>query len=145
MPNTGHSKPVEAILKYAVTKQFWLTSIIYFDHTMEVNQSWTFWLLEFFKISSFVFHWRKKVIQFWNNLRVGKWWLNLHFLVIDSFSAWLLQREAKQKWKLCELKPVLVFCEQQRSTWSKACFMQNLKANFSSLFSHYFMFGCLCK
>lgn len=29
----------------------------------------------FFKTSSFVFHCRKKVLQFWNDLRVSKWWV----------------------------------------------------------------------
>ncbi len=31
----------------------------------------------FFKISSFVFHNRRKVIQVWNGMRVSKWWQNL--------------------------------------------------------------------
>jgi len=28
----------------------------------------------FFKISSFVFNRRKKLIQFWNNMRASQWW-----------------------------------------------------------------------
>ncbi len=33
----------------------------------------------FFKICSFVFSRRKKVIQVWNNMRMSEWWLNVHF------------------------------------------------------------------
>jgi len=38
----------------------------------------TVWLPTFFKISSFVFNRRKKLIQVWNNSRVSKWCHNLH-------------------------------------------------------------------
>jgi len=40
-----------------------------FNHTMEVNK--TVWLPTFFKISSFVFHRRKKKhwnVEFWNDM-----------------------------------------------------------------------------
>ncbi len=39
----------------------------------------TFWLPAFFKISSFIFNIRKKLIQVWNDMRVSKWWQNLIF------------------------------------------------------------------
>ncbi len=41
----------------------------------------------FFKISSFVFFRRKKLIQVWNNLKVTKWWQNFHFWVNYPFKA----------------------------------------------------------
>ncbi len=45
----------------------------------------TFWLPTFFKISSFVFNWRKKLIQVWLNSRVSKWWQKYHFWVNYPF------------------------------------------------------------
>ncbi len=46
-------------------------------NTMEVNgYRQLFWRPTFFKISSFVFSRRKKLIQVWNKLRVSKWWQN---------------------------------------------------------------------
>ncbi len=43
-------------------------------YTMEVNGYQQFWLPTFFKIYIFVFNRRKKIVQFWNYLRVIKWW-----------------------------------------------------------------------
>ncbi len=55
-------------------------------NTMEVNgeQVW------FFKISSFVFSIRKKRIQVWNDMRVSKWWHDLHFWVNYPFKSGLI-------------------------------------------------------
>jgi len=69
-----------------------LTSIvfIYLFFHMEVDGAhqvvlvcyWLVTMLAFFKISSFVFRRRTKLIQVWNNLRlrVNKWWDDFHFL-----------------------------------------------------------------
>ncbi len=39
----------------------------------------------FFKISSFMFNIRKKSVQDWNDMRVSKWWQNVHFWVNYPF------------------------------------------------------------
>ncbi len=39
---------------------------------MEDSGTKTFWLPKFFKISSFMFHRRKKVKQVWNDMRMSK-------------------------------------------------------------------------
>jgi len=53
-------------------------------NTMEVNGAK---VPIVFKISSFVFSKRKKLIQVWNNLRVSKWWQNFHFWVEYPFKS----------------------------------------------------------
>ncbi len=45
----------------------------------------TAWLQTFFKISSFVFCWTKKLIQVWSYLRVSKWWQIFRFWVNYPF------------------------------------------------------------
>jgi len=56
---------------------------------MEVNgcRQLSGWFPTFFKISSFVFSRRKKLTQIWNNLRVRKWWQNVHVWVNNPFNA----------------------------------------------------------
>ncbi len=59
---------------------------IYFA-TMEVNgDQQLFGSSKVFKISSFVFNIRKKLIQIWNNMSVSKWRQNVHFWVTYSFN-----------------------------------------------------------
>ncbi len=58
---------------------------IYFP-TMEVNgDQQLFGSSKLFKISSFVFNIKKRLIQVWNDMRVSKWWQNFHFWVNYSF------------------------------------------------------------
>ncbi len=57
------------------------TEIYYMDKsTMQVKGIKTLWFPTFFRLSSFVFCIKKKVIQVWNDdMRVSKWWQN-HFI-----------------------------------------------------------------
>jgi len=53
----------------------------------------TVWFQSFFKIYSFVFSRRKKLIQVCNNLRVSKWWQNFNFWVeypMPKICRWML-------------------------------------------------------
>lgn len=53
---------------------FWEKSQWFFVHIMKVSGLLCCWFPTFFRISSFIFHGEKKVIQDWNNTRVSKWW-----------------------------------------------------------------------
>ncbi len=51
----------------------------------------TLWNPTFFKISSFVFNWRKKRIKLWNNMRASKLWQILVFLCSNHpFKFWII-------------------------------------------------------
>ena len=68
----------------SVTKQLMDLIDFHSRKKMYYGSQWlqlTVWLLTFFKISIFLCSRRKKFIQFWNNLRVSKWWQNFHFEV----------------------------------------------------------------
>ncbi len=48
-------------------------------NTMEVKgDPSTVWLQAFFKISSFMFNIKKKLIQVWNDIGMSKFWQNVH-------------------------------------------------------------------
>ncbi len=68
--------------------------IIYIP-SVEVNgDQQLFGISKFFKISSFVFSIRKKLIPVWNDMRMNKWWQHFHFWVnyffIDGICNWFL-------------------------------------------------------
>jgi len=62
-------------------------SVFFFFYGRQWCQT-TVWFQSFFKISSFVFNRRKKLIQvICNKLRVSKWWQNFHYWVEYPFNS----------------------------------------------------------
>ncbi len=63
-------------------------------------------LSTFFKISSFVFHRGKKVVQIWNNTRVTKWWQTFYWTKIENIWSKLTYFWAyfyHNRWTWCSL------------------------------------------
>ncbi len=73
------------------------------------------WLHTFFKMSSFMYNRRKKLIQVWNSLIVSKWWqkynfwVNFHFNLHLKWSHFILRSNSHINYDFC-LNKLLICC-----------------------------------
>ncbi len=82
------------------------------------------WGKNAFKVSSFVFHVIKKVIQVWKYMRVGKWWQKFHFwanypfkMALRRFLSCLLYKLWQWYFAFYVLIPLCVFEQVWNIQW----------------------------
>ncbi len=66
------------------------------------------WFPTFFKVCSFMFNLRKKLMPVWSNVKVSKWWQNFHLWVNYSFNVGL-----RSFWSLKMMDHIDFFAQKQ--------------------------------